>query len=38
VVIVLDISGSMTYEGRIGKAKDAAKAIIKTLTWADFAK
>ena len=37
VVVVIDTSGSMSNKGRMDKAKDAAKAVIKTLNWADYA-
>lgn len=37
VVIVIDVSGSMQTAGRYVKAKQAAKALIDTLEWKDFA-
>jgi voltage-dependent calcium channel alpha-2/delta-3 len=36
VVLVLDVSGSMTTAGRISKMKDAATSVVKTLSFADY--
>jgi uncharacterized protein with von Willebrand factor type A (vWA) domain len=36
VILVLDFSGSMAQNGRIDIAKAAAKAVLDTLTFADF--
>eukprot|EP00927_Polykrikos_kofoidii_P059598 TRINITY_DN54744_c0_g1_i1.p1 TRINITY_DN54744_c0_g1~~TRINITY_DN54744_c0_g1_i1.p1 ORF type:complete len:1022 (+),score=121.94 TRINITY_DN54744_c0_g1_i1:51-3116(+) len=37
VLIVVDVSGSMGRNGRIDLARRATVAILKTLSWADFA-
>uniref|UniRef100_A0A7S2L4T8 VWFA domain-containing protein n=1 Tax=Zooxanthella nutricula TaxID=1333877 RepID=A0A7S2L4T8_9DINO len=37
VIIIVDVSGSMSNEGRHVLAKAATKAILKTLSWKDFA-
>ena len=37
VVLVIDTSGSMSMNGRMGKAKAAAKWVINTLSWVDYA-
>lgn len=37
VILVLDISGSMTNYNRLTKTKNAAKAVISMLSWADHA-
>lgn len=37
VILVLDTSGSMSYAGRMTKTKNAAKAVINMLSWADHA-
>lgn len=36
IVLVIDQSGSMAQKGRLDLAKQAAKAVLKTLTWVDF--
>ena len=35
IIVVIDVSGSMGAEGRIDLARDAALAILDTLTWND---
>ena len=36
IVIVIDLSNSMVFEGRLELAKDAVKAVLKTLTEYDY--
>ena len=35
LIVVIDVSGSMSISGRIDLAKDAALAVLDTLTWND---
>jgi len=37
VVLVVDVSGSMSLEGRSGLARSATKQVLDTLNWKDFA-
>merc|ERR1712217_638931 len=36
LVLVIDTSGSMGNYGRMSLAKEAAKAVLDTVTWVDF--